>query len=95
MAYSWFVADHLFEKYTVSIRIRRKSFFKPKNLTHKMNEKQLLHYEAPLFIVNFIEIEHPIAATSGAKVTIGSGSDPITPDVDDWNEQTGNQNSYL
>ncbi|MHC8949255.1 hypothetical protein [Sphingobacterium hungaricum] len=60
-----------------------------------MNSRNLLEYVAPTITVTWLDLEQSIAATSGATVTVGSDTNAFTPEVDDWTEQTGNQNSFL
>lgn len=55
-----------------------------------------LPYVSPTIEVICLEMEEGIASGSGAKVTIGSGSSPNTPEVEDWQVGTGStQDTYL
>ncbi|MHC8949259.1 hypothetical protein [Sphingobacterium hungaricum] len=59
-----------------------------------MNGKKLLEYIAPKIEVFYLEMEEGIASTS-ANITISSGTNANTPDVEDWRESTTTTIDYL
>ncbi|TDS17545.1 hypothetical protein [Sphingobacterium paludis] len=57
--------------------------------------KTKLKYTPPLVQVDVIEMEGGIAATSGARIQIGSGQDEFTPEVQDWQVTESEQQLFL